>query len=85
VALLCRTFGESEQSVAYAAQALAIDDSVLHSQRLWAIALVDQGRADEAIDRFRQLVAIAPNLAGVRADLGQAEAVKRGQATPLAQ
>jgi len=85
LALLCRTFGESDDSVAYAAQALALDDSVLHSQRLWAIALFDQGRVDEAIERFRQLVAVAPNLAGVRADLEQAEAVKRGQVAPLAQ
>ena len=85
LALLCRTFGESEQSIAYAEQVLAIDDSVLHSQRLWAIALFDQGRVDEAIEHFRQLVAVAPNLAGVRADLEQAEAIKRRQVSPLAQ
>jgi tetratricopeptide (TPR) repeat protein len=85
LALLCRTFGKSEQSIAYAEQVLAIDDSVLHSQRLWAITLFDQGRLDEAIEHFRQLVAVAPNLDGVRADLEQAEAVKRGQVAPLAQ
>ncbi len=85
LALLCRVLGEFDQSIAYAEQALAIDDSVLHSQRLWAIALFDQGRVDEAIERLRQLVAVAPNLVGVRADLEQAEAVKRSQAAPLAQ
>ena len=77
--------GELEQSRAYAAQALEIDDSLLHSRRLWAIALFDQGRVDEAIARFRELVAVAPALPGVRADLEQAEAAQHGQLSPLGQ
>lgn len=85
LALLCRMSGELEQSRAYAAEALAIDDSLLHSRRLWAIALFDHGRVNEAIASFRELVAVAPALPGVRADLEQAEAAQHGQLSPLGQ
>jgi tetratricopeptide (TPR) repeat protein len=81
LALLCRILGETSQSIAYAERALDLDDSALFSQRLLAVKLFDQGRLDEAIDCWRQLVAVQPGNKDICAELRQAEAVKRDRDT----
>ena len=80
LALLSRTLGEFARSNDYAERALAIDDAYLHCQRLRAIQLFDQGRLDEAVERLRQLAAVAPHLSAVRSELEQAQAVQRERA-----
>jgi tetratricopeptide (TPR) repeat protein len=77
LAVLCRTLGEVEQSIAYAERALKIEDTPLHCQRLMAIKLFDQGHFDEAVERWRQLVAVAPGNEEIRAELDQAQALSR--------
>jgi cytochrome c-type biogenesis protein CcmH/NrfG len=42
-----------------------------------AIKLCDQGRLDEALERWRELVAVAPGNEEVRAEFHQALAMKR--------
>jgi tetratricopeptide (TPR) repeat protein len=83
LAVLCRTLGESEQSIAYAERALEFDDTPLYCQRLMAIKLFDQGRLEEAIERWRQLVAAAPGNEEVRAELEQAQALSRDRAAEV--
>jgi protein O-mannosyl-transferase len=83
LALLCRTLGEFEQSNDYAERALAIDDAYLHCQRLRAIQLFDQGRLEEAVERLRRLLVLAPHLGDVRMDLEQARAAQRERAASL--
>jgi cytochrome c-type biogenesis protein CcmH/NrfG len=42
-----------------------------------AIKLFDQGRLDEAIEQWRQLLAAAPGNEAARAELDQAQALNR--------
>jgi protein O-mannosyl-transferase len=77
LAILCRTLGEIEQSIAYAERALELEDTPLYCQRLMAIKLFDQGRLDEAIEQWRQLLAAAPGNEAARAELDQAQALNR--------
>jgi tetratricopeptide (TPR) repeat protein len=77
LAILCRTLGEIEQSIAYAERSLALEDTPLYCQRLMAVKLFDQGRLDEAIEQWRQLVAVAPGNEAARAELEQAQALSR--------
>jgi protein O-mannosyl-transferase len=79
LALMCRILGEIPQSIAYAERAIELDNDGLFSQRLMAVKLFDQGRLDEAIDRWRQLVAVEPGNKDIRAELRRAEAVKRSR------
>ena len=77
LAILCRTLGEIEQSIAYAERALELEDTPLYCQRLMAIKLFDQGRLDEAIEQWRHLLAAAPGNEAARAELDQAQVLNR--------
>jgi cytochrome c-type biogenesis protein CcmH/NrfG len=83
LAVLCRTLGDVERSIDYAERALRLDDTPFYCQRLMAIKLFDQGRLDEAIERWRQLVALAPGNVEIRAELRQAQAMKDDRAAPV--
>jgi protein O-mannosyl-transferase len=82
LALLCRTLGEFQQSNDYAERALQFDEDFYYCRRLIAWNLFDQGRLDEALDRFRQLAAAVPHVEEVRADLTLVDSLRRDGSAP---
>jgi protein O-mannosyl-transferase len=82
LALLCRTLGDFERSNDYAERALQFDEDFYYCRRLIAWNLFDQGRLDEALDRFRQLAAAVPQVEEVRADLTLVDSLRRDGPAP---
>jgi protein O-mannosyl-transferase len=70
LSILYRALGEYSQSITYGQRALELEPTWLPCQRLIALDLRDEGRIDEAIDRFRSVVAASPGDAEARAQLG---------------
>jgi protein O-mannosyl-transferase len=83
LALLWRALGEFERSNDYAQRALQFDEDFYYCRRLIAWNLFDQGRLDEAMDRFRQLAAAAPQVEEFRADLALVDSLKRDGSAPI--
>jgi tetratricopeptide (TPR) repeat protein len=69
LSILYRALGEYSQSITYGQRALELEPTWLPCQRLIALDLRDEGRIDEAIDRFRSVVAASPGDAEARVQL----------------
>lgn len=85
LAVMCRTLGQYGPSTDFAERALQIDDDLLFCERLIGLNSLDQGRTDEAIDRLRRVVAAAPEVEEVRADLARAMALSEDASAAVRQ
>jgi tetratricopeptide (TPR) repeat protein len=78
LAALCGQLGDFAGSIAYNQRAIELDPASSLGHYNLALALRAQGRIDDAIRHFRDVLKLSPNDADAKRELDRTRAMQRG-------